>query len=256
MSYNQSEFRSMTSRYFFFIFLSFSFQILLAQEQVKGTIQEYDGGAAEIILPSQNPRIIGSVTKQGEVTIELEDDMANEMTQSMEEANKESENIRIVNKSVGRAFYCDSEEVVTVNGDEIIESITIQGMFFMGILEEKKPIGKFQIGSSKSFVDSYFSLGKKDFETGYYIDFYYVNQDASVNGVCMTKTYTLDMKDTFYLTHHYTIDLKKGWNIVKIGVTEVYKDQEGHIRPLKYEMTTLDELPDDAQFIFTPGDKL
>ena len=112
------------------------------------------------------------------------------------------------------------------------------------------------LGSSREFITSYFSLGKKDFVTGYYIDFYYVNEDASVKGVCKTESYTLDMQNTFFLTHVYDIDLKKGWNIVKIAVTEVYEDQEGHVRPLSYEMITLEKLPEDVQFIFTPGNKL
>ena len=233
-----------------------SFGILSAQTTIEGKIKAYEGGAAEIILPVQNPKIIGQVETDGAFFVKLEEDAATEVTAAMDKANEESTNIRMVNQSVSRAFYCDSDDVKTLNGEQVIETITFRGNFFLGILEEQKAVGKLSLASSKAFVESYFSLGKKDFVTGYYIDFYYVEEDASVKGICKTKTYTLDMKDTFYMTHDYDVELKKGWNIVKIGVTEVYEDQEGRIRPLKFEMHTLTELPEDVEFIFVPGDKL
>ncbi|NNK73188.1 MAG: hypothetical protein HKO94_08350 [Flavobacteriaceae bacterium] len=225
------------------------------QQTIKGKITDYEGDDAEIILPVENPKIIGSVSENGKFIIQLEDEMASAVTETLEKSNAKSD-IRIVNNSVGRAFYCDSDDVVTINGEQMIESVTRRGTFFMGILEDKKMVGKLQLANSSTFVDSYFSFGKKDYVTGYYIDFYYVNEAASVKGICKTKAYTLDMKSTFFYIHDYDIDLKKGWNIVKIEITEVYEDQEGHLRPLKYRMSTLDKLPKDVQYIFTPGDKL
>ncbi|MEL0457549.1 hypothetical protein WJN01_15015 [Flavobacteriaceae bacterium SZ-1-7] len=228
----------------------------IAQQTIKGKIDNYQSGEAEFILPVREPKAIGTIKANGKFTIELEDDMASEVTESQNKANAESQELRIKNNSVHEAFYCDSEEVKTTNGDLELESVTMQGNFFIGIIKDKKPIGKLRLASSKAFSESFFSYGKKDFVTGYYIDFYYVPEVASVKGICKTKTYTLDMKNTFDIVHNYDIDLKKGWNIVKIEVEEVYTDQEGHVRPLKFKMQTVDKIPKETKFIFSEGKTL
>ncbi|UKM66402.1 hypothetical protein GSB9_02992 [Flavobacteriaceae bacterium GSB9] len=226
------------------------------QLSVNGKISNYQSGKAEIILPVKEPKAIGTIKANGKFAIELENNMASVVTETQNEANTKSKDIRIKNNSVSRAFYCGSEDVKTVNGELELESLTMQGNFFIGIIKDKKPIGKLRLVSSKAFSESYFSYGKKDFVTGYYIDFYYVPERASVKGICKTKTYTLDMKSTFNLIHHYDIDLKKGWNIVKIEVEEVYTDQEGHVRPLKFKMQTVDKIPKETKFIFSEGKTL
>ncbi|WP_242158774.1 hypothetical protein [Aestuariivivens sediminis] len=223
---------------------------------ITGKIKDYSSGEAEIILPVRDPIALGSITKKGKFTIDLNESVIEAIHKDNDKLRAERGDKAVRNTTVKRAFYCDTEDVITSNGEEIIESFTIQGNVLAGIIKDKKPIGKLRLSSSKAFGDSYFSYGKKDFETGYYIDFYYVNNEASVNGICKTKTYTLDMKNTFNLTHNYNINLKKGWNIVKIEVEEVYTDQEGHVRPLKYRMSTIDKLPKDVNYIFTPGEKL
>ena len=227
-----------------------------AQQTITGKISNYQSGIAEVLMPSQNPQIIGSVNENGYFNILLNDSIINKMLEDQRKAKEEGQRVRVRNNTVREAFYCDSVYVKTINGEQVLESPTVSGMFLIGILKDKKPIGKLRLSSSESFSESYFSYGKKDYIPGYYVDFYYVSEDASVNGICKTKTYTLDMQSTFDISHEYNINLKKGWNIVKIEVVEVYEDQEGHSRPLTYKMQTINKLPKDVKFIFTPGDKL
>ncbi len=239
----------MKSTLYIIIFLFIN--TISAQLSIKGKIDNYQSGEAEFILPVREPKAIDTIKANGKFTIELEDDMASAVTEAKNKANAESQELRIKNNSVKRAFYCDSEDVKTTNGELELESVTMQGNFFVGIIKDKKPIGKLRLASSKAFSESYFSYGKKDFVTGFYVDFYYVPEAASVEGICKTKTYTLDMKSTFDLVHNYNINLKKGWNIVKIEVEEVYTDLEGNVRPLKFKMQPVDKIPKETKFIFS-----
>ncbi|WP_242121506.1 hypothetical protein [Aestuariivivens sediminicola] len=235
------------------IFICFN---LFGQKKISGKIKDYNSGPAEVLVPTENPRIIGTVDKKGKFRITLENDLASDVTATQEKENAKSDGFRIKNSKVFEAFYCGSKDVETVNGEQEIETVGWGGSFFIGVLKEQKPVGKLALASSREFMDTYFDYGKKNFVPGYYINYMYVSEPASVKGICKTKSYTLDMKKTFDMIHNYDIDLKAGWNMVKIEVTEVYTDQDGRVRPLKYIMKTLDKLPKDVKFIFTPGDKL
>lgn len=236
------------------IFLSFN--LLIGQHEIRGKIKNYDGGPAEVIVPTESPRIIGTVDKKGKFKITLENDLASAITENQEKENAKSKNMRITNRKVFEAFYCGSEDVQTVNGEQELETVGWQGSFLLGVMKKQKPIGKLTLASSREFIDTYFDFGKKYFVPGYYINYMYVSEPSSVKGICKTKTYTLDMKSTFNMIHNYDIDLKKGWNMVKIEVIEVYTDQDGFVRPLKYSMKTINKLPEDVKFVFTSGDKL
>lgn len=219
---------------------------LLAQNLYKGKIEHWNNTAAELVLPLKDPIVIGKVTKKGNVTIDLKDELAHTIEASIK---KESDNIKIKKTTVHETFYCNSENVRDKNAEIFIQKLSGRGSFFVADIKAKKLYGEFRIVSSKAFNESYFSLGKKDFVKGYYINFYYVDEDASVNGECITKSYTIDMKNTVKLITQYNINLIKGWNMVKIEVVETYVDGE-KVRPLITAMSTINNIPEDAKFLF------
>ncbi|NNC46291.1 MAG: hypothetical protein HKN99_10450 [Winogradskyella sp.] len=219
-----------------------------AQNTYKGTIDDWDNKQAEIILPTEEPLVIGKVDTKGTVTLNLSDSLTKTLIDLKKEVDKETGNIKIVGQSVSRSFYCKPEQVNVVNGDIVPIKAVGRGSFYIGDIKAQKLYGQLRIASSEAFNNSYFSFGKKDFVVGYYIDFFYVEEDASVNGICRSESYTMDMKNVVELIVDYNINLKKGWNLVKIEVAETYVDGE-KIRPLKTVMSTIEAIPQDAKFI-------
>ncbi|MDC6353766.1 MULTISPECIES: hypothetical protein [unclassified Robiginitalea] len=223
--------------------------IATAQGTFEGTLENWPHGRAQIILPTDSPVVIGKVEADGKVSITLGEALAQRISASREA--DDGSGIRLVRSTVERAFYCRSDDVTSENGDLQLERATTRGGFYVGNLEEEELHGQIRLASSQAFGNSFFQLGKKDFVTGHYIEFYFAEADASVHGTCKTPTYTLDGKDVFDIIHEYTIDLKKGWNLVRVEVAETYTDQEGNVRPLKMVMKTVREVPVDTQFLFT-----
>lgn len=219
-----------------------------AQNTYKGTIENWENNQAEIILPTEQPLVIGNVTTKGDVVLNLNDSLTNALINLKKEVDKETGNIKIIGQSISRAFYCEPDQVNVINGDIVPIKAGGRGSFYIADIKAQEFYGQLRIASSKAFNESYFSLGKKDFVKGYYIDFFYLEEDASVNGICKSESYTMDMKDIIELIVEYNIELKKGWNLVKIEVAETYVDGE-KIRPLKTNMSTIDAIPKDAQFI-------
>jgi len=228
------------------IFLFFYNTSLLAQDIYKGTIENWDNKDAEIVLPIEEPIIIGKVSKNGSVIIDLKDELAKAIETSLA---KENGDIKLITTTVNKSFYCDSENVRVKNGKILIQKLAGRGSFFVADIKAKELYGKFRIVNSTAFNESFFSLGKKDFVKGYYINFYHVNENASVKGECKTKSYTIDMKNTIELITKYDINLEKGWNMVKIQVVETYVDGE-KVRPLITAISTINHIPKDAKFIF------
>lgn len=221
-----------------------------AQKSYTGTINNWSHNKADIILPSEEPIVIGTVSDQGEVVLSLQEDLVQTLRRLQAQENKNS-NITIKNSTVRDAFYCDDTMVAVKNGEIVLEKATSRGTFYVGDLENKELYGQLRLSSSTAFNESYFSLGKKDFVQGYYIDYFYVPAPASVKGECRTETFTLDLKDTFYSTVIYDIELEAGWNLVKIELVDTYTDQEGNARPLVTKMESIKELPEETQFLLS-----
>ena len=230
------------------LFIIMACTVSCAQSTYNGTIENWQNNQADIVLPTEQPMIIGTVDPQGKVALHLSDSLTRKLIDLKKEIDEETGNVTFVGQSISRTFYCKPDQVTVVNGDIVPIKAGGRGSFYVGDIEAQKLYGQLRIVSSKAFNDSYFALGKKDFVEGYYIDFFYVDEDASVNGNCISESYTMDMKSTVELIVDYNINLKKGWNLVKIEVAETYVDGE-KIRPLKTTMKTIDDIPNDAKFI-------
>lgn len=209
-----------------------------------------DKEQAQIVLNSFDPIVVGKVTPAGEFQFDLTQATADSLKAMYEaEANKE-DGIRVVSQTVEEAYFCTDGTATIVNGDIPLMKATRAGAFYIANMQEEKLYGQLRVASDSAFNDTYFEFGKKDFVPGYYIDYFYVHEDASVVGTCVSKTYKMDMKSTVDVIHDYRINLKQGWNMVKIEVVETYQDGD-FIRPLKYVMETVTSFPEDAKYILT-----
>lgn len=236
------------AKLFLCLFTVFLIQNALAQQTYKSRVEGWTGAQADLILPLENPVVIGAIDENGQLQMTLTAALADQISEARQKANDASENLKFRNRTVRNAFYCKSDAVEVSNGETEMLPVSMQGMFFAGIMAEQKPIGMMRLASSEAFSRTYFAMRSEDVVKGSFIAFYYLEDAARVKGVCKTKSTTLDGQGTFYYTHDYDIDLHEGWNMVMTEVTEVYTDQEGRVLPLKYRMKTVEAIPESHAF--------
>jgi len=222
-----------------------------AQETFTGTLDQWSNGKADVVSGYGAPIKIGEINNDGVFIIHLTDDLIAQIKKDEKEYNSNStDGWTTKAKTISEVFYCESENAEIINGSLPVEGFSYNGIYVLGIIESQKELGGFRAVSSKAFNDSFFSYGQKDYTKGYFLDYYYVEDSAVVKGVCKSTNYTLDLKETFDIINEYNIDFKKGWNIVKTEVVELYTDQSGKVFPLKTVWKTLDKIPEDVLFVF------
>jgi len=209
--------------------------------------------SAEVVLPFGDPILIGSINENGQVHIHLTEKHGEEIQLMLEEEGQSDSQIKRSIPTVAEQFICGRDALTVVNGTTKIYKANFDGALYVVYLSDKQLIGKIRLSSSEQFSDTYYNYNmlRRNLKPGYIIDFYYVESDASVIGTCEQVSYTIDMERKFIQTYDYHIKLKKGWNLVKTEIKDVYTDLEGNKQPLHVVQTTISEVPETANFHFT-----
>lgn len=222
----------------------------LAQGSISSTIPGWPGGSGQVGTMSMMgpPEVLGTVDENGTVEIPLKADFLSEVREKLKEANASaSDGWTASMNTLGKSFSCGASDLEVVNGDQPITGFPGMGGFVLFNMEEKKRYGYLVVGSSKDFVEA---MVPYKFQPGYLLEWYYVDQDGSVKGNCEMESYAVNQKDIYTRTTTYDLELKKGWNIVKYEIEEVYTDGEGNSYPMKDSYNVLDKMPGDVQFVF------
>lgn len=222
----------------------------LAQDAIKGTIPGWSGGDGQVGVMSMGPpEIVGSFDAQGNVEIPLKPNALAEVKKQVEEANQGSSGGWSASiPTVAERFSCEGETGLAMEGgDQQITGLGGPMGFLLVNMEEKKRYGYLLIASSRDFVES---MQPYTFKTGYSLEWYYVDEAAMVKGYCSIPSYAMNQEDLYTKTTTYDLNLKKGWNIVRYAIDEVYTDGEGNSYPMNESYTTLDTIPEGVGFIF------
>lgn len=194
------------------------------------------------------PEIVGSFDAQGNVEIPLKPDMLSEVKKKIEEANKESsDGWKASLPTLGDRFSCFGEELEVVGADQPVSGLGGPMGFLLVNMDEKKRYGYLYIASSADFVES---LVPYKFKPGYYLEWHYLDGEGSVKGSCNVESYAVNQKDLYTKTTTYDLDFKKGWNLVKYEINEVYTDGEGNSYPMQDSYTTMAAMPEGIEFVF------
>jgi len=223
-----------------------------AQQKLTGTLQSWDHGKADLIISAfGEPFILGSIEESGIFTIPLTDDIPNKTKKAMEAYNERSSGGRFGVSTVKRAFSCSTgDSLEVVNGEQKPTTLTSMGGIMIGSLEQQKLYGNFMAADSRPFAEAYRTFRKKDVVKGFFLDWYYLEEPASLRGTCAIKAYALNQKDNYQKTLAYDLNFKKGWNIVKISLDETYTDSDSKSYAAKWSYRTVREMPKETQFIF------
>ncbi len=224
---------------------------LSAQNAIKGSISDWNKGKGDVIVGMMEPTVIGSIDESGAFTIPLQPNFLDDVKKQIEEENKNSKNGWTSSlMTLEKVFGCYNDTLQVVNGDQPISKLTQMGAFRAVNIAEKKRLGYFFAANSQEFANTMMSVGSYNFQKGYYIDWYFVDEAGSVKGRCEEEAYALNQKEIYPRNTTYNVELKPGWNMVKYEITEIFTDNEGHTYPQETVYTTLDALPENTQYIF------
>lgn len=227
------------------------FQVSFSQSVFKGTLDEWNGDTGEIIVGFMDPTIIGHVDNAGHFEIPLVLDYLEEAKKQVEDENKNSKDGWSTSLiTLEKAFSCYTDSLSIQNGDKPIGKLSMMGVFTLVNMEKKKRFGSFMVASSKEFAESILDYAAYQVQKGYYLDWYFVDEDGSVNGNCTIDSYALNQEEMYTSVTHYNLQFKKGWNILKYEVTELFTDRDGHTYPQEVTYSVLEEVPDGTVYAF------
>jgi hypothetical protein len=222
---------------------------LQAQEAITGTISNYtmgEGVLSSYDMVSMGKIDIGKIDHEGNFNLPLDADYLTTLKEQAEKAKANApKGWQIKFKTVATTFECFGGELEYQNGEALIAGIpdpevTAKDGTEQGIL--------FAV-SQPEMAQWLYSYGQKNSVKGYYLQWFYVEETASVNGECIVQRYTGNDEENYNDVTITNLELKKGWNIIKFTIAEVFTDKNGHVTPSKMEVSNISELPDDIQWV-------
>lgn len=225
----------------------------MGQQSVTGSLPNWDYGSGNVFTGLMKPTVLGSVDDKGNFEIPLKPDYLTEVKEQIarenaDESNKWKSSLMTLEKT----YNCYAETVEVVNGEQHFTGLSTMGFFMLGNEEKQQYFGDLMPASSFEFVKALRDPGSYTYKEGYNLDWYYLDEAASVKGTCSMESVALTMDETYMHTVHYDLDFKPGWNLVKYEVEELFTDREGHTYIKSDRYSILPEFPADAEFHFFP----
>lgn len=226
---------------------------IYSQGAITGTIPNWSNGSGEVALVMMGPpKVLGTFDDQGRLEIPLPPDFLAQSIKEVEEANASaSGGWKASLPTVAERYACSQGEwdINTSGADQPISGFPAMGGFDLVSMEREERLGYLMAASSREFAEG---MEPYNFKPGYFLEWHFVEEPASVKGSCSSDAYAMNVEELYTATMEYDLDFKKGWNIVKYEILEVFTDREGNSYPMKEKYTVLDEMPADVQFIYLP----
>lgn len=224
---------------------------LNAQLSIEGKIDNWTNGKAMLAyadMMTDNVKSWGSIDANGVLNMPLENDYLETFKKKAVKAQKNApKGWKMKFKTVGDTFVCGGFEnpLEYTNQDAILTAVPKLSVLSK---DGKTEFGHLFMVSDKSIAKWLYSYGDENPTTGYYIDWIYVEQEATVSGICERSTYA-GPEEWYDDTKSYTLVLEEGWNMVKYDITEVFNSASGKVFPLKTTMSVIQFLPEDLQWV-------
>ena len=229
----------------------FSFNAL-SQNLIETKVENWEYGSAKIgVLDfiSGSVQEFGGIDKNGNLTIELQPNFLQKMKAQMEkEQEKSPEGWQASLKTVSGTFSCLSGGLSYNNGETNLSSLPKQLVVFKG---EKEILGLLMPASKKAIADYFFTYGEENSGTGKYIEWTYLDEPATVKGTCINTTFTQAQNESFKASENYSLELKKGWNLIEYHITEVFEDSSGKIYPKTTKIQRIENAPSEINWYFS-----
>lgn len=235
------------------LFLFLSVNLVPGQRVFEGKMEGYDRDAARFGAGFMEPFPVGTVRADGGFSIPLDTTFPQRLQESIARQNEESADWKTSLMTLERAFgNCGQDTIAITNGSQSIVKLSMFNSYPILNFAEKENYGFMVAATSPEFAKVIASYETGDDTTGYYIDWYYFEEPATVKGTCSIKSYTLTQQeeDLYEKVIEYDLDFQAGWNLVQYGYTDLYEDSAGgnYARRIVYQ--TLKEMPADIQFLY------
>jgi hypothetical protein len=238
------------------IFLILSLSILnlhlvaVAQGILSGIISDYTDGKGLIIsndIVTGDKYTWGTIDDEGLISVPLSDNYLNKIKKMAAKAQKKApRGFTLKLPTVEDTFTCRYPDIEFENPGYLVS-----GLPDLMLSDNKKKAENGRIYAvNKPLIANWLHNDQKgDIELGYYLLFYFAEDQASAIGTCMTSNYTGLGDENYNKFMLYELELQKGWNIVQYEIEEVFESKNGGVFPEVIKVTKLEKLPDDLTWV-------
>ncbi len=242
-----------------------------AQNSIIGTIENYANNEGLIMsydLITRDRISFGTIDNEGKFTIPLKEDYLEMMLKKAKEVEEKAPSDGEISlKKVASTFMCDFNNESIEYLDDGTEKVTYTGSnqkneiiyesgeaIIMGIpdlfITDKNKVSRILYAVSDPEIANWlFYYGDNVIVKGSYLQWFFVEGEASAKGVCVIPTYTGNGDENYMNVTNINLKLKKGWNIIKYNITEIFTDVNDKTYAAKTEISTLTELPKDLKWV-------
>ena len=225
----------------------------IAQNIIEARLENWEHGNAQVgalDFISGEIQEFGSIDKEGNLRIELFPDFLQKMKEQMEkEQEKAPDGWKASLKTLSGSFSCFGGNLIYENGDTNLSSLPKQLFVFKG---EKEILGMLMAATNEAIANYFFTYADENTGKGKYLEWTYLNEPASVMGTCNSTSFTQTENETFENISDYSLELKKGWNLIEYHITEIFEDSSGKIHPKTTKIQNIQNIPSEIKWYFSP----
>jgi len=226
---------------------------LNAQQSVTWSLPDWEYGSGTIFTGLMKPTAVGTVDESGNAEVPLKSDYLSEVKEQVARENADDSNKwKSALLTLDKFYNCHTETVEIVNGDQPFTGLSTMGFFMLGNMEKEQYFGDVMPASSMEFAEALRNPGSYSYKEGYNLDWYYLDEEASIKGTCTMESVAVTMDETYMHTSNYDLDFKPGWNLVKYEIQELFTDREGNTYIKNDRYSILPEIPAEVGFQFFP----
>ncbi len=205
-----------------------------AYGEVVGSVDDWDQGAADIIILQREPVAIGSISEDGIIELALPESF-------------------VPAQPFGQIFSCSAGTVEITNPEATY--VATPNSLIVADIAAKKMFAPLTPADSEETARAAPDMFQGDTPTGTLYQWMYFSAPAGISGECITETtYRTAAGEAISRRVVHDMDFNAGWNLVAVQIEEVAK-------PASLERTiatltryrTLDELPEDTVW-FSPSE--
>ncbi len=228
--------------------VSVLFSMTCQAQAITGTISNHNPDEKLIVsydMISRETVQLGTIDEEGNFSIPLDKNYLTTIKEKAENA-KAPEGWEMKFNTVASTFECSGGNTEFKNGEAIVAGIPTPEVTNSA---GESVYAMLYAVSDPDIANWLYSYGQKNSALGYYLQWFFVEEEASARAECTMPTYTGNDAENYNDVTIINLNLQKGWNIIKYNIAEVFTDATGKITPSKTEISRIDRIPDDIQWV-------
>lgn len=199
--------------------------------EVVGSVEDWDQGAADIIIIQREPLAIGSIAEDGTIELAVPEDSA-------------------VTQAFGQMFSCSAGTVEVTNPDATY--FATGNSLIVADIAAKKMLGAVTPADSEETARAVPGMFTGETPVGTLYQWMYLSAPAALDGECVIATsYETDGGEPISRRLVYNADFEAGWNLWAVEIAEVAKpaSRDGTIATLTH-YRTIEALPEGTVWTY------